>query len=141
MKKVIVFGVDGLMMPLLKQFAAEGILPNIQKMFAGGAAAELLPFISAWGDVNWVTFLSGQCPGRSWIGQALPADNRNTGNLPFRLEQSGLMAALVHFPETIAVAAPHFQFAPYWGRSAPSPHELAPSAIHTTRFDERRVQT
>jgi hypothetical protein len=84
-----------------------------------------------------VTFLSGQCPGTSWIGQALPADNRKTGNLPFRLEQAGLKAALVHFPETIAVTAPHFQFAPYWGRSAPSPYELAPSAIHTTRFDER----
>lgn len=137
MNKVIVFGVDGLMMPLLKQFAAEGILPNIETMLKRGAATELLPFVSAWGDVNWVSFLSGQCPGTSWIGQALPPNNRKTCNLPFLLEQAGLKAALVHFPESILVESPHFQFAPYWGREEASPYELAPPAIHTTCLGER----
>lgn len=71
-KKVIVFGVDGLMMPLIKKFAAEGKLPHISRMLEQGAATELLPYISAWGDVNWAAFISGQRPGTSWCGQALP---------------------------------------------------------------------
>ena len=137
MKKMIVFGVDGLMMPLLKQFVSEGILPNIQKMLKDGAATELLPFVSAWGDVNWVSFLTGQCPGTSWIGQALPPDNSRYRNLPFLMEESGHKIALVHFPESILVETPHFRFAPYWGRKTASPHELAPPAIHTTRIEER----
>ena len=66
-RKVIVFGVDGLMMPLIKKFVAEGALPHIKRMLDGGAAGELLPNISAWGDVNWVAFLSGQSPGTSWL--------------------------------------------------------------------------
>ena len=136
MIKLIAFGVDGLMMPLLKQFVSEGILPNIQKMLKGGAATELLPFVSAWGDLNWVSFLSGQCPGTSWIGQALPPDNSRTRNLTFLMEESGHKAALVHFPESILVETPHFRFAPYWGRKTPSPYELAPPAIHTTRIGE-----
>jgi hypothetical protein len=137
MKKVIVFGVDGLMMPLLKQFVSEGILPNIQKMLKDGAATELLPFVSAWGDVNWVSFLTGQCPGTSWIGQALPPDNSRTRNLLFLMEESGHQAALVHFPESVLVENPHFRFAPYWGRKTASPYELASPAIHTTRIGER----
>ena len=89
MKKVIIFGVDGLTMPLLRRFCDEGILPAIKKMFDAGAATELLPFISAWGDVNWVTFMSGQCPGKSWIGQGMPPDNMSSNNLLALLEKAG----------------------------------------------------
>lgn len=137
MKKVIVFGVDGLMMPLLRQFADEGILPNIAQMFKHGSATELLPFISAWGDVNWVSFLSGQCPGNAWIGQTMPPDNHQSHNLLALMETVGKRAALVHFPESISGAVPHFAFAPYWGRSETSPYELFAPMIHTTRYSER----
>ncbi|MDF2500136.1 MAG: putative type phosphodiesterase/nucleotide pyrophosphatase [Anaerosporomusa subterranea] len=137
MKKVIVFGVDGLTMPLLRRFVDEGILPNIAAMFKAGASTELLPFISAWGDVNWVSFLSGQCPGTAWIGQTMPPDNHKTHNLLSLLEKAGRRTALVHFPESVSGKAPHFEFAPFWGRSEASPYELCSSAIHTTRYDER----
>ncbi|WP_413724850.1 alkaline phosphatase family protein [Sodalis sp. RH16] len=137
-KKVIVFGVDGLMMPLIQKFAAEGALPHIRTMLEQGAAAELLPFISAWGDVNWVSFLSGQSPGTAWVGQAIPADNARNANLLYQLERNGLRAALVHFPESIAAPAPHFTFSPYWGRAEPCPWELYPPAVFTTRYEARR---
>lgn len=140
MKKVILFGVDGLTMPLLRRFADEGSLPHIAAMLKNGAATELLPFISAWGDVNWVTFLSGQCPGTSWIGQTMPPDNRQTRNLLFALEQAGLRAALVHFPESISGDPFHFEFMPYWGRAQASPYEVCSPAVHTTRYDERTAQ-
>lgn len=131
-RKVIVFGVDGLMMPLLKKFAAEGALPHISRMLNDGAATELLPYISAWGDVNWAAFLSGQAPGTSWRGQALPADYATTQPLLNRLEERGLRAALVHFPESVASPAPHFTLSPYWSAAAPSPYTFAAPAIFTT---------
>ena len=138
MRKVIVFGVDGLNWPLIKKFTAEGSLPAIQKMLQYGAAAELLPYISAWGDVNWVSFLSGQCPGTSWIGQAMPPNNRLDNNLLAAMEKSGLQAALVHFPETVSVKGEnHLEIAPFWGRKSPSPFEISSPYIHTTRFIER----
>ena len=136
MKKIIIFGVDGLTMPLLRRFCDEGILPAIKKMFDAGAATELLPFISAWGDVNWVTFMSGQCPGKSWIGQGMPPDNMSSNNLLALLEKAGLRAALMHFPETVSVGGTsHFEMAPYWGR--PAPFELCPAAIHRTAQEDR----
>ncbi|PIJ52083.1 hypothetical protein BL250_01840 [Erwinia sp. OLTSP20] len=137
MRKVIVFGVDGLSMPLLQRYVQQGALPHISRMLQQGAATELLPFISAWGDVNFVSLMSGQSPGTAWIGQCMPADNYRTANLLAALEQAGKKAALVHYPETISAAAPHFTFSPYWGRAAPWPGELFKPMGHTTRFAER----
>lgn len=139
-KKIILFGVDGLMMPLIKKFAAEGALPNLSKMLEQGAAAELLPFISAWGDVNWVAFLSGQSPGTSWVGQALPADSGQTDNLLARLARDGLRAALVHFPESIDSPAPHLTWSPYWSGAAPCPYVFSAPAIFTTRYKARTAR-
>ncbi|WP_158784604.1 alkaline phosphatase family protein [Pantoea sp. BAV 3049] len=137
MRKVIVFGVDGLTMPLLKRYSDEGILPHIRTLFQQGAACELLPFISAWGDVNWVTFMAGQCPGTSWIGQGSPTDNAATGNLLSLMKNKGLRASLVHFPETVAADSPHFSFAPYWGRAAAWPAEQFKAMGHTTLYEQR----
>ncbi|OON41778.1 hypothetical protein BTJ39_01040 [Izhakiella australiensis] len=137
MRKVIIFGVDGLSMPLLQRYVQQGALPHMAKMLREGAATELLPFISAWGDVNFVSLMSGQSPGTAWIGQSHPADNQHTGNLLASLEKQGKKAALVHFPETIAAPAPHFTFAPYWGRAARWPSELFKPMGHTTRFEQR----
>lgn len=134
MPKVIVFGVDGLSMPLLQRYAAQGVLPNISAMLREGAAAELLPYISAWGDVNFVSFMTGQAPGTAWQGQAMPADNAERGNLLAALARAGQKAALVHFPETVAAEAPHFTWAPYWGRAQSWPGEIFKPSGHTTRY-------
>lgn len=137
-RKVIVFGVDGLMMPLIQKFAAEGVLPHISRMLAEGAATELLPYISAWGDVNWASFISGQAPGTAWRGQAQPTDYERTQALLHRLEEKGLRAALVHFPESVASPEPHFTLSPYWSAAEPCPYTFATPAIFTTdrvRFD------
>jgi hypothetical protein len=137
-RKVIVFGVDGLMMPLIEKFAAEGALPHISRMLNEGAATELLPYISAWGDVNWASFISGQAPGTAWRGQAQPADYAGTQPLLQRLEEKGLRAALVHFPESVASPAPHFTLSPYWSAAEPCPYTFATPAIFTTdsaRYD------
>ena len=137
MRKVIVFGVDGLSMPLLKRYVQNGDLPHIARMLDRGAATELLPFISAWGDINWVTFLAGQAVGTSWLGQGMPPDNARTGNLLEQMSKHNLRASLVHFPESIAADKEHFSFAPYWGRSAAWPGEIFKPMGHTTRYSAR----
>lgn len=137
MRKVIVFGVDGLSMPLLKRYAAQGCLPNITKMLEQGAATELLPFISAWGDVNWVTFMAGQAPGTAWTGQGMPPDNAQTRNLLGLMSEHRQRAALVHFPESVCADKDHFAFAPYWGRSAAWPQEIFKPMGFTCRLDAR----
>lgn len=137
MPKVIVFGVDGLSMPLMKRYAANGDLPNIAAMLAGGAGCELLPYISAWGDVNWVAFMAGQGLGTCWAGQSMPPDNTASANLLGRMAEKHLRAAMVHFPESIATAAPHASYAPYWGRGQRWPSEVFPPMGHTAELDER----
>lgn len=137
MRKVILFGVDGLSMPLLKRYAENGDLPHITKMLEQGAATELLPFISAWGDINWVTFLAGQAIGTSWAGQGMPRDNAQTGNLLDLMSQKDLNASLVHFPESVQADKQHFSYAPYWGRSAAWPAEIFKPMGHTTRNEAR----
>lgn len=140
MRKAIIFGVDGLTMPLLQRYVAQGALPNIARMLQQGSAAELLPFISAWGDVNWVTFLTGQSPGTSWIGQGMPPDNATSRNLLATLQHAGQRAALVHFPESVTADGDHFSFAPYWGRAQAWPGEVFRPMGHTTRLAARLGQ-
>ncbi|WP_414163040.1 alkaline phosphatase family protein [Superficieibacter sp. BNK-5] len=137
MKKVILFGVDGLSMPLLQRYAGEGALPHIARMLKQGAATELLPFISAWGDINFVTFLSGQAVGTSWIGQGMPQDNARTGNLLDQMSKRDLRAALVHFPESVNADKAHFSYAPYWGRSEAWPAEIFKPMGYTTHYAAR----
>ncbi|SFP90900.1 alkaline phosphatase family protein [Salibacterium halotolerans] len=137
--KVIVFGVDGLIPELVYKFAAEGHLPNINNMLKEGTSAELLPYISTWGDVNWVSFLSGQAPGDSWKGQNIPKENE--GNLLDIMEKESKKAALVHFPQTLSTAGTsHFCFAPYYANPS---FEAASSAVYTTdlgKWPEKRVE-
>lgn len=126
-RKVIVFGVDGMIPELLYKFAGEGSLPNLSKMLKQGASAELLPYISTWGDVNFVSFMTGQAPGTSWKGQRVAADNRS--NLLGYMDRQNKKCALVHFPETVsAEGTRHFQFAPF-GKGA---FELASPMVYTT---------
>ncbi|MBL0876317.1 hypothetical protein HLB02_23345 [Serratia nevei] len=95
-------------------------------------AAELLPYISAWGDVNWTSFIAGRAPGTAWRGQAQPADYERTQPLLKKLEEKGLRAALVHFPESVASPEPHFTLSPYWSAAEPCPYTFATPAIFTT---------
>jgi len=130
-QSVIVFGVDGLIPELVYKFSREGALPHITRLMEDGASAELLPYISTWGDVNWVSFLTGQSPGTSWKGQRIPPVNHD--NLLGAMERQGKRCALVHFPESLSTAGTrHFHFAPFWSGNGSAPFELAAPTIYTT---------
>ncbi len=134
-QKVIVFGVDGLMPELVYKFASEGHLPNISSLMNQGASAELLPYISTWGDVNFVSFMTGQAPGTSWKGQRMSLSNE--GNLLGYMDEQGKKGALVHFPETLSTEGTgHYQFAPYWSGKGGAPFELAAPMVYSTHLDK-----
>ncbi len=131
-QKVIVFGVDGLIPELIYKFSSEGYLPNIKKMLANGSSSKLFPFISTWGDVNWVSFMTGQSPGISWRGQGQVTTNED--NLIGLTNSFGKKGALVHFPNSLSTeGTDHFNFAPFQGQA---PFELAPPKVFSTNINK-----
>lgn len=62
-RKAIVLGMDALMLPWVKRFAAEGSLPNFSRLLAEGAANSMLPCIPAYTPTNWATIATGAWPG------------------------------------------------------------------------------
>jgi predicted AlkP superfamily phosphohydrolase/phosphomutase len=62
-KKILHIGLDGMNMPLLKRFIAEGALPNFQRMIKEGTINRLLPSIPAWTPTNWAAQVTGAEPG------------------------------------------------------------------------------
>ncbi|GGB31934.1 hypothetical protein F3157_16290 [Virgibacillus dakarensis] len=138
-QKVLVFGVDGLIPELVYKFAEEGCLPNISKMMEEGAATELLPYISTWGDVNWVSFLTGQSPGNAWKGQSFPKSNKN--NLLGIADSMNKKCALVHFPQSVSTGGTdHFNFAPFYGGKESAPFEIASPRVFSTKLDKWPVK-
>ncbi|WP_407267802.1 alkaline phosphatase family protein [Radiobacillus sp. PE A8.2] len=134
-QKVIVFGVDGLIPELVYKFADEGHLPNISQLLNQGACTELLPYISTWGDVNFVSMITGQAPGTSWKGQRIAPDNHD--NLLGYMNKQAKKCALVHFPETISTeGTDHFEFAPYWSGKGGAPFEVAAPMVYSTNIDK-----
>jgi len=68
-QRVIVFGVDGLMLSFVDHLVRQGRAPNIGRMFSEGASTPLLPFVSSWGPINWMSFATGASPGSTWAGR------------------------------------------------------------------------
>ncbi|GMA64887.1 alkaline phosphatase family protein [Alicyclobacillus fastidiosus] len=128
-KKLILFGVDGLIPELVYRFAQEGDLPNIRRMLSDGASAELVPFISTWGDVNFVSMVSGQTPGMCWGGQRQPLANDKS--LLSIMDKQGSKCALVHFPCSVSTeGTSHFVYAPFGDQTRLV--ELIPGMIYST---------
>ncbi|NIC05656.1 alkaline phosphatase family protein [Billgrantia bachuensis] len=134
-KKVLLLGVDGLIPELVERFCAEGVLPNIQRLRTEGGSTRLLPYISTWGDTNFVTFLTGQAPGNSWVGQRLPPSG--TRNLLELMAEAGKKCALVHFPESLKPTGKNdLCLAPFWSGKGPAPMEMAPAGLHSTDLSQ-----
>ena len=62
-KKILHIGLDGMNLPLLKRFIAEGALPNFKRMIEEGTLNRLLPSIPAWTPTNWAAQVTGAEPG------------------------------------------------------------------------------
>lgn len=67
-KRVLHIGMDGMNLPLLRKFAAEGVLPTFSKLMARGATNRVMPAIPAWTPTNWATMVTGAPPGTHGLG-------------------------------------------------------------------------
>nr|WP_163502100.1 alkaline phosphatase family protein [Halomonas socia] len=134
-KKVLVLGVDGLIPELVERFCHEGVLPNIERLRHEGGTTRLMPYISTWGDTNFVNFLTGQAPGNSWVGQRLsPSGTRHLLEL---MAEAGQKCALVHFPESLKPTGKNdLCLAPFWSGKGPAPMEVAPAGLHSTDLSQ-----
>ncbi|WP_447555439.1 alkaline phosphatase family protein [Vreelandella sp. EE22] len=130
--KILLLGVDGLIPELVERFCDEGVLPNIERLRNEGGSTRLLPYISTWGDTNFVALLTGQAPGTSWVGQRQPPTG--TRHLLELMQGADKRAALVHFPESVVPADERdLCLAPFWSAKGPAPMELAPACLHMTQ--------
>lgn len=109
-RKIYAYGMDGFIIPMMKRFAAEGCLPNFQRMLDEGAVNQTLPSFPVWTPTNWATLSTGAHTGThgatrwhvelpsgarvsSFDGRALSAER-----IWNALERAGLKAAAVHYP-------------------------------------------
>lgn len=134
-KKVLLLGVDGLIPELVDRFCLEGVLPNIDRLRREGGTTRLMPYISTWGDTNFVNFLTGQAPGNSWVGQRLsPSGTRHLLEL---MTEAGQKCALVHFPESLKPSGKNdLCLAPFWSGKGPAPMEMAAAGLHSTDLSQ-----
>lgn len=65
--KVIVIGIDGAIPEFVRKFAAEGLLPNMQRLMNKGAFSELLSAAQPDTPTNWTTIATGAWPGTHGI--------------------------------------------------------------------------
>lgn len=66
--RVIVLGMDALVLPLVKRFVKEGVLPNFEKLLKGGAHSYALSVMPPYTPTNWATIATGAVPGRHGAG-------------------------------------------------------------------------
>lgn len=67
-KRVLHIGMDGMNLPLLRRFAAEGCLPTFSSLMARGSTNRVLPAIPAWTPTNWATMVTGAPAGTHGLG-------------------------------------------------------------------------
>ena len=67
-KRVLHIGMDGMNLPLLRRFAAEGALPTFSALMARGSVNRVMPAIPAWTPTNWATMATGASPGTHGLG-------------------------------------------------------------------------
>ncbi len=67
-QRLLQIGMDGMNLPLLRKFAAEGVLPTFSALMARGSTNRLLPAIPAWTPTNWATMATGAPPGTHHLG-------------------------------------------------------------------------
>ncbi len=109
-KRIFAFGMDGLITPMVRRFAAEGCLPNFQRMIEEGTVNETQPSFPVWTPTNWATLSTGAHTGTHgatrWRVQ-LP-DGRRVDSFDGRalaaeriwnaLDRVGMKSVAIHYP-------------------------------------------
>lgn len=67
-QRVVVLGMDALVLPLIERFIGEGVLPNFSHVFQHGSRSFALSVLPPYTPTNWATIASGALPGRHGAG-------------------------------------------------------------------------
>ena len=65
--RALVIGLDGMPLSLLRQLAADGVMPRTASLLRHGVTAELLAPVPEISSTSWASFLTGVGPGRHGI--------------------------------------------------------------------------
>jgi len=109
-KKIYAFGMDGLITPMMKYFAAEGSLPNFDRLIKEGCVNQTFPSFPVWTPTNWATLSTGAHTGTHsvtrWRVEVEPGNRvnsfhgkaNNAERIWNALEREGLKGVAVHYP-------------------------------------------
>jgi predicted AlkP superfamily phosphohydrolase/phosphomutase len=109
-KKIYAYGMDGFIVPMMKKFAAEGCLPNFERMLKKGTVNQTLPSFPVWTPTNWATLSTGAHTGTHgatrWHVQVAPGERIDSFDgravkaerIWNALERAGLKSVAVHYP-------------------------------------------
>ncbi|MEW5986333.1 MAG: alkaline phosphatase family protein [Chloroflexota bacterium] len=110
--KVVVVGLDGATLNLIRPWAAAGLLPNLSNLMAGGAWGPLRTVIPPITGPAWTSLATGQNPGKHGIYDFLSrrpgsydlisvnASRRRSPSLWGLLSQAGRKAGVLNVPLT-----------------------------------------
>jgi len=109
-KKVLVMGLDGASLPLIKSWASEGKLPNFKKILENGANGGLRSVIPPYTPPAWTSFMTGKNPGKHGIlaftrknGSLVNALHRDGKTLWRVLSDHGKQVVVINVPMTFPV--------------------------------------
>ena len=109
-RKIYAFGMDGFIVPMMKRFAAEGVLPHFERLLREGTVNQTLPSFPVWTPTNWATLSTGAHTGTHGVtrwrvevapGQRIDSfDGRanNAERIWNALERAGMQSVAVHYP-------------------------------------------
>ena len=80
-KRVLVLGIDGMDPILLRQFVAEGVMPNFQRLIQQGDFRPLGTSIPPESPVAWSNFITGMNPGMHGIYDFIHRDPEKSNGL------------------------------------------------------------
>ncbi|MEW6230121.1 MAG: alkaline phosphatase family protein, partial [Bacillota bacterium] len=145
MKKVYVVGFDAMIMPLVKRFAREGVLPNFSRMMQRGATNEVIPSFPPWTPTNWATLITGADTGSHGVAgwyvktpdgkQVSAFDSRAVkAETIFEVaDRNGIRSVAFHYPATMPARVKDGYVVDGFGHPGRnSPYQVAPSRGYTT---------
>ena len=148
-EKICAYGMDGFIVPMMKKFAAEGCLPNFERMLKEGTVNQTFPSFPVWTPTNWATLSTGAHTGTHgatrWRVEVTPGkridsfDGRavNAERIWNALERAGLKSVAVHYPAAHPSGVKTGFVVDGFGHPGYShtPYEISPCQAYTTAGD------
>ena len=109
-KRVYAFGMDGLILPMVRYFAAEGSLPAFARLMAEGTHNQTFCSFPVWTPTNWATLSTGAHTGTHQVStwETTLDDGEDIDSFEGRsnraeriwtaLERAGLKGSALHYP-------------------------------------------